>query len=79
MVDVSAFEVVDMCNEILDAMADKDYDTVIDKVSVLRDHAQTNIDKYDEWVTEQAKIQEEIDAGKHELDMAYLENYGTNQ
>lgn len=79
MADVSAFEVVDMCNEILDAMADKDYDTVIDKVSVLRDHAQTNIDKYDEWVTEQAKIQEEIDAGKHELDMAYLENYGTNQ
>ena len=79
MADVSAFEVVDMCNEILDAMADKDYDTVIDKVSVLRDHAQTNIDKYDEWVTEQAKIQEEIDAGKHELDMANLENYGTNQ
>lgn len=79
MADVSAFEVVDMCNEILDAMADKDYDTVIDKVSVLRAHAQTNIDKYDEWVTEQAKIQEEIDAGKHELDMAYLENYGTNQ
>ena len=79
MADVRAFEVVDMCNEILDAMADKDYDTVIDKVSVLRDHAQTNIDKYDEWVTEQAKIQEEIDAGKHELDMANLENYGTNQ
>jgi len=79
MADVSAFEVVDMCNEILDAMADKDYDTVIDKVSVLRAHAQTNIDKYDEWVTEQAKIQEEIDAGKHELDMANLENYGTNQ
>lgn len=79
MADVSAFEVVDMCNEILDAMSDKDYDTVIDKVSVLRAHAQTNIDKYDEWVTEQAKIQEEIDAGKHELDMAYLENYGTNQ
>lgn len=79
MADVSAFEVVDMCNEILDAMADKDYDTVIDKVSVLRAHAQTNIDKYDEWVTEQAKIQEEIDAGKHELDTAYLENYGTNQ
>ena len=79
MADVSAFEVVDMCNEILDAMADKDYDTVIDKVSVLREQAQTNIDKYDEWVTEQAKIQEEIDAGKHELDMAYLENYGTNQ
>ena len=75
---IDELKVIEVCNKVLDQLADGDKDGAIDTISKLRSETQQKVDEFEKWAEEESKNQQEIDAGEANWQDGGVEDFGQN-